>query len=206
MWAVHILQSEKPDPARKFILSETIPDGAISAKMPSEHSIHKWEIETLANELMTVPKAKPKKKGPIRTLRWDHFGAATDCVNWLCNLENVEYRVQKKRDDLFIEMGRIIHLGSLAVQFENNALIDGAGDDLLIFEVGANIEGSRVSVSNDGQSWEVIGELPEISALLPIRRAATRPRYACIDDDQVVLTVPKLTVTSPYFASHRTSP
>lgn len=107
LWATHVLQTENPDPARKFLRPETIPDGAISAKMPSEYSIHKWEIETLANELMTVPKIKPKRNGPIRSLRWDHFGASMDCVNWLRKLENVEYRIQKKRQDIFVEMGRI---------------------------------------------------------------------------------------------------
>ncbi|WP_243612541.1 hypothetical protein [Shimia aestuarii] len=83
LWATHILQTDNPDPALKFFLPETIPEGAISAKMPSKYSIHKWEIETLANELMTVPKAKLKRNRPIRKLRCDHFGAATDCVNWL---------------------------------------------------------------------------------------------------------------------------
>lgn len=152
LWAVHILQSENPDPARKFILPETIPDGAISAKMPSDFSIHKWEIETLANELMTVPKAKPKKNGPTRTLRWDHFGAAADCVNWLRKLENVEYRLQKKREDIFIEMGRIAarqfdwQRGFVNIpQFYRNAFVYGQGPCAVQFEKAHGITLNRFS-------------------------------------------------------------
>ena len=152
LWATHILQTDNPDPARKFILPETIPDGAISARMPGEYSIHKWEIETLANELMTVPKAKPKKNGPIRTLRWDHFGAATDCVNWLRKLENVEYRIQKKREDIFIEMGRIAarqfdwQRGFVNIpQFYRNAFVYGQGPCAARFEEAHGITLNRFS-------------------------------------------------------------
>lgn len=152
LWAVHILQSENPDPARKFILPETIPDGAISAKMPSMYMLHKWEIETLANELMTVPKTKPKKNGPTMTLRSDHFGAAMDCVNWLRKLENVEYRVQKNREDIFIEMGRIAarqfdwQRGFVNIpQFYRNAHVYGQGPCAAQFEKAHGITLNRFS-------------------------------------------------------------
>ena len=62
LWVTHIHQTDNPDPARKYVRPKTIPDGAISPNMPSQFSIHKWELETLANELMTVPRhcqAKP---------------------------------------------------------------------------------------------------------------------------------------------------
>ncbi|UWR66099.1 hypothetical protein K4L02_07665 [Phaeobacter inhibens] len=152
LWATHILQTENPDPARKFILPETIPDGAISAKMPSKYSIHKWEIETLANELMTVRKAKSKRNGPTRSLRWNHFGAAMDCVNWLRKLENVEYRIQKKRQDIFIEMGRIAarqfdwQRGFVNIpQFYRNAFVYGQGPCAVQFEETHGIPLNRFS-------------------------------------------------------------
>lgn len=203
LWAVHILQSENPDPARKFILSETIPDSAISAKMPSEHSIHKWEIETLANELMTVPKAKPKKNGPIRTLRWDHFGVAIDCVNWLRELENSEYRVQKRPEDIFIELGRIAarqfdwQRGFVNIpQFYRNAFVYGQGPCAAQFEKAHGITLNRFSqigfmlfasltnfpvVRND-KSWGKMGvewdEVERVLALIamPYPKAATLAR------------------------------
>ena len=140
LWATHILQTDNPNPARKYMRPETIPDGAISSKMPGQFSIHKWEIETLANELMTVPKVKPKKGSPIRTLRWDHFGAAMDCANWLRKLENVEYRVHKKRQSIFIEMGRIAarqfdwQRGFVNIpQFYRNAFVYGQGTCCLLY-------------------------------------------------------------------------
>ena len=152
LWATHILQTENPDPARKFILPESIPDGAISAKMPSKYSIHKWEIETLANELMTVTKAKSKRNGPTRSLRWNHFGAAMDCVNWLRKLENVEYRIQKKRQDIFIEMGRIAarqfdwQRGFVNIpQFYRNAFVYGQGPCAVQFEETHGIPLNRFS-------------------------------------------------------------
>lgn len=203
LWATHILQSEHPDPARKFILPETIPDGAVSAEMPSRYAIHKWEIETLANELMTVPKAKPKKNGPTRTLRWDHFGAAVDCVNWLRKLENVEYRVQKKREDIFIEMGRIAarqfdwQRGFVNIpQFYRNTFVYGQGPCAAQFEKAHGITLNRFSqigfmlfvsltkfpvVRND-KSWMKMGvdweEVERVLALIamPFPKAAALAR------------------------------
>lgn len=203
LWATHILQSENPDPARKFLLPETVPDGAISAKMPSEYSIYKWEIETLANELMTVPKAEPKKNGPIRKLRWDHFGSATDCVNWLRKLENVEYRVQKKREDILIEMGRIAarqfdwQRGFLNIpQFYRNAFVYGQGPCAAQFEKAHGISLNRfsqigfmlfVSLTNspvvrEDKSWVNMGvewsEVERVLALIamPFPKAAALAR------------------------------
>lgn len=75
--------------------------------------------------------------------------------------------------------------GSLAVQFEDNALINGEGDDLFIFEVGANIEGSRVSVSNDGQAWEVVGEIGGAFATIDLENSSLNSetyRYVLIED------------------------
>lgn len=205
LWATHILQSDNPDPARKYIVPGTIPDGAVSPKMPSQYSIHKWEIETLANELMTVPKAKPKKNGPTRTLRWDHFGAAMDCVNWLRKLENVEYRIQKKRQDILIEMGRIAarqfdwQRGFVNIpQFYRNAFVYGQGACAAHFEETHGISLNRFSqigfmlfvsltnfpvVRNDS-SWAKMGvEWREVEKVLALT-ALPFPRAAALARDQ----------------------
>lgn len=199
LWATHILQTENPDPARKFLRPETVPEGAISAKMPSAYSIQKWEIETLANELMTVPKARRKGSGPTRTLRWDHFGASMDCVNWLRKLENVEYRTQKKRQDIFVEMGRIAarqfdwQRGFVNIpQFYRNAFVYGQGPCAAQFEEVHGISLNRFSqvgfmlfvsltnfpiVRND-KSWVALGvdweEVEKVLALvaMPFSKAA----------------------------------
>lgn len=152
LWATHALQSDYSNAARKFIKPETIPDGAITTKMTSRFFIQKWEIETLANELMTIPKAKTVKNGATRTLRWDHFQVSLDCVRWLRKLENVEYRIQKKREDIFVEMGRIAArqfdwqrgYGNIP-QFYRNAYVYGQGECAAYFERQHGISLNRFS-------------------------------------------------------------
>lgn len=152
LWASRALQSEYSDAGRKFLRPETIPDGAITTEMTSQYSIHPWEIETLANELMTTSKIMPKKDGKIRSLRWDHFGATIDCVNWLRKLENSEYRIQKKPKDIFVEMGRIAQRqfdwqrGFVNVpQFYRNAFVYGQGPCAAYFEAKNGISFDRFS-------------------------------------------------------------
>jgi hypothetical protein len=115
--------------------SKSVPDGAITTNMTSKFFVQKWEIETLANELMTVPKAKLVKNGATRTLRRDSFQVALQCVNWLRKLENVEYRIYKREDEIFTEMGRIAarqfdwQRGYLNIpQFYRNAFVYGQGE------------------------------------------------------------------------------
>ncbi len=75
--------------------------------------------------------------------------------------------------------------GRLAVQFEDNALIDGEGDDLFIFEVGANIEGSRVFVSNDGATWESVGQIGGAFASIDLAKSSLSSntfRYVLVED------------------------
>lgn len=203
LWATHILQSENPEPAHRYILPETIPNGSISAKIPSEYAIHEWEIETLANELMTVPKIETKNNGPIRKLRWDHLGAMIECVNWLRKLENSEYRIKKKREDVFIEMGRIAarqfgwQRGFVNIsQFYRNAFVYGQGPCAAQFEVAHGITLNRFSqigfmlfvslnnfpiVRNDS-SWVKMGvewqEVERVLALIamPFPKAAALAR------------------------------
>lgn len=49
--------------------------------------------------------------------------------------------------------------GEVAFEFTDNAIIDGEGTDLYIFEVGADVEPTRVSLSNDGKTWVKIGQI-----------------------------------------------
>lgn len=193
LWATHVLQTDNPDPARRYLRSDTIPNGAIRADMPNQYSIYKWELETLANELMTVPKIKPKKNGPTRVLRWDHFGASLECVNWLRKLEKAEYRIQKKRRDILIEMGRIAarqfdwQRGFVNLpQFYRNAFVYGQGVCAKQFEETNGITLNRFSeigfmlfvalsnspvVRNDnslralGTSWEEVETVLSLIAL-----------------------------------------
>ncbi len=203
LWATHILQSNTPDPARKFILPETIPDGAISSEMTSQFSIRKWEIETLANELMTVPKAKPKKSGSKRTLRWDHLGAIIACVNLLRKLEKAESPIQKKQQDILIKIGRLAarqfdwQRGFANIpQFYRNAFVYGQGPCAEYFEATHGITLNRFSeigfmlfailsnapVAQNDKIWKTLGvdweEVEKVLALiaLPFPKAAAVAR------------------------------
>lgn len=134
LWAVHALQSDYSIRARSYLDPQTIPLGAATTDMTSEFSIHKWEIETLANELMTVAKLNQVGRGPKRTLRHNSFQACAECANRLRDLENAEYREHKKPKDILVEMGRIAarqfdwQRGYVNIpQFYRNAFIYGQG-------------------------------------------------------------------------------
>lgn len=75
--------------------------------------------------------------------------------------------------------------GQLAVQFEDNALIDVAGPDLYIFEVGTNVEPANIYVSNNGNDWEPVGSirgaLSEVD-LADYTLRATSYRYVMVED------------------------
>ncbi|XHX60404.1 hypothetical protein ACFIO0_18360 [Pseudosulfitobacter sp. SM2401] len=152
LWATRMLQTDTPDVARKYFDPSTIPDGAIGAEFSNRLSIKQWEIETLANELMTVPKAKLRKSGKVRTLRWDHFQSSLSCANWLRDLENAEFCIQKSQQDIFIEMGRIAarqfdwQRGFVNIpQFYRNAYVYGQGECASYFEKTHGISLNRFS-------------------------------------------------------------
>lgn len=49
--------------------------------------------------------------------------------------------------------------GSVILQFTDNALIDVEGPDLYVFEVGPNVEAMSLAISEDGKTWEDLGEI-----------------------------------------------
>ncbi len=64
--------------------------------------------------------------------------------------------------------------GVLVLRFIDNALIDVAGDDLYVFEVGPDVEATRVDVSTDGRDWRYVGKVAGATASLDIH-AVARP-------------------------------
>lgn len=152
LWATHALQSNCFGAAKTYIDPDTIPVGAITTDMTSKLFIQKWEIETLANELMTTPKVKPVKSGKIRELRHDHFQVSIECADRLRKLENAEFSIQKKRKDITIEMGRIAarqfewQRGFVNIpRFYRNAFIYGQGECATYFEEKYGISFNRFS-------------------------------------------------------------
>jgi len=49
--------------------------------------------------------------------------------------------------------------GQATFEFIDNALVDGPGIDLYVFEVGADVEPTSIALSKDGGSWTAIGEI-----------------------------------------------
>lgn len=49
--------------------------------------------------------------------------------------------------------------GSVILKFTDNALIDIEGPDLYVFEVGSNIEPTKLAISENGKTWIDVGEI-----------------------------------------------
>ena len=49
--------------------------------------------------------------------------------------------------------------GTLVVRFVDNVLLDVAGPDLYVFEVGPAIEPMRLAISPDGTAWTEVGDI-----------------------------------------------
>lgn len=152
LWATQALQSNYAIDTRKFIRPETIPEGAITTDMPNKFSIHKWELETLANELMTVPKGNLIKDGKLRKLDCMNFEVSMLCASWLRKIENQEYRINKKSKPVFLEVGRIAarqfgwQSGVANIpQFYRNMFVYGQGKSADYFERKYGITINRFS-------------------------------------------------------------
>lgn len=210
LWAAHSLQSKYSDAGRNHIDPQTIPDGAISTDMVSKFFIQKWEIETLANELMTTPKINTTKNGITRNLRPDSFQSIIQCANWLRKLENVEYSIGRKDESIFVEMARLAsrqfdwQRGYVNIpQFYRNAFVYGQGECAAYFEQTNGISINRFSllgfmffvaftefpVIEYSESWENLGvdknEFEKVLALLSqsfasASRVASRQRTGII--------------------------
>lgn len=75
--------------------------------------------------------------------------------------------------------------GELVLRFEDNALIDVAGPDLYVFEIGPDVEPTGLAVSNDGEEWTRVGRISGGKAeidLAPYVDAGTDFRYVKLVD------------------------
>ncbi|MEQ1800989.1 MAG: OmpA family protein [Gammaproteobacteria bacterium] len=75
--------------------------------------------------------------------------------------------------------------GVLVVRFADNAVVDVAGPDLYVFEVGPAIEPMRLAISADGSAWIEVGDIAGGTAEIDIAGVATpgaRYHYARVTD------------------------
>lgn len=106
IWATNILQSQNYKSALTHLDRKTVNPKAIGIQEPHEHAIHKWELETLANEGLTTPMA-PAKGGKLVRLKHDHYGNIVTCINRLRKLENKEFNLGGHKKNIFGELTRI---------------------------------------------------------------------------------------------------
>ena len=75
--------------------------------------------------------------------------------------------------------------GTIVLQFTNNALVDVPGADLYVFEIGGDVEPSRLWISKDGQTWIDIGRIRGATAAIDIKnfvQPGDRFRYVRLTD------------------------
>ena len=105
LWAIDALQSGRETAARRFV---SYPPEAASADIASQLAIYKWELETLANLLLTTRKPDIRE-GPTRVQRCDVFYSGSNATAYLRKLENAEYGLFRHRYSVLMEMHRIGH-------------------------------------------------------------------------------------------------
>lgn len=49
------------------------------------------------------------------------------------------------------------YAGEVVLEFRDNVLIDGPGDDLVVFEIGPAVEATSLEISEDGKHWIPVG-------------------------------------------------
>lgn len=75
--------------------------------------------------------------------------------------------------------------GELVLRLEDNALIDVAGPDLYVFEIGPDVEPTGLAVSDDGEDWTRVGRISGGKAeidLAPYAGRASDFRYVRLVD------------------------
>ncbi len=99
LWALNALQTGRADSASRFL--GAYPPEAATEGILGPHAIYPWELETLANELLTTAKGCYQM---FNSRNWNSIGSL---INSLRAVENAEYGVRRSNLNFLIEMGRI---------------------------------------------------------------------------------------------------
>lgn len=100
LWTLNALQTGREQEAARF-LNGYPPDAATEGILGGS-AIYPWELETLANELLTTPKHLHYRMFNCRS--WNEIGAL---INQLREVENAEYGARRDKQSVLVEMGRI---------------------------------------------------------------------------------------------------
>ncbi|OUS07281.1 hypothetical protein A9Q96_08290 [Rhodobacterales bacterium 52_120_T64] len=105
IWAIDALQSNRKQAASKHLV---YPIGADETKLDSKYAVHKWELETLANQLFLIPKDRVRK-GKYKITNCTKFDTGSSLINCIRSLEDTEFGMLDKRISIFQELHRIGH-------------------------------------------------------------------------------------------------
>lgn len=105
IWAADAIQTDQPDAASRYL--RNVPPEAVTKDMNSKLALYKWELETLVNELLVVPKRQKQLRRQWRELDCSRYDALQNIVRALRRLENAEAGTRLKRTNVLDEMPRI---------------------------------------------------------------------------------------------------
>jgi hypothetical protein len=142
IWAVDALQSDRVPVAAGNI---QFPASAATSDIGAPNAIHSWELETLVNQLLVMPKLKLSARRN-RFLDCSKFGSAATAVNLLRGVEDAESGVYLRHHPVLNELHRIgqrifpWQRGYFNVpQFYRSAFIYGQGKCAEYFRVSTGL-------------------------------------------------------------------
>jgi hypothetical protein len=145
LWTLNALQTGREDEARRFL--NGYPPEAATEGILGPHAIYPWELETLANELLTTA------KGPYRVSNCRDWNAIGSLVNQLRAVENADYGARRGEVNILVEMGRIGarqfpwqrgHVGIPSLY--RNAYIYGQGECAAYLQQAADLTSSDMTL------------------------------------------------------------
>lgn len=99
LWTLNALQTGRAAEAGRFL--NGYPPEAATDGIFGPHAIYPWELEALANELLTTA------KGPYRTFNYRNWNSIGSLFNQLRAVENAEYGARREELNIRVEMGRL---------------------------------------------------------------------------------------------------
>lgn len=174
---------------RALATLQDFPSKALGAELGSPYHIPLWLMETVVNQLFTIPKAKNFGIGRTRVLKANLFQTLRVLQGILIKLENASDGIFLKKYDVFYEMARIAQRqfpwqrGVMNVaHLYRSMLLYGSGSARDYFEMSADISlsdfvkiGACMSGALKGNAWvNHQRSLSEIGISPEVREAAFR--------------------------------
>lgn len=145
LWTLNALQTGRAGEAGRFL--DGYPPDAATEGILGPRAIYPWELETLANELLTTPKRI------FQTFDCRNWNVIGDLVNLLRSMEGAEYLARREGVNILIELGRIgarqfpWQRGYVGLpQLYRSAFIYGQGECAAYLQQAANLTPSDMTL------------------------------------------------------------